>query len=803
MTDRFSKTLLAVGASTDKIKELLTVSGVFPDVSVAVSDNSGVISVTVSVEEKNCIDQVDTAIKDIRKILGQNILGESGDTVERRVVSLLKRRHCELATAESCTSGMISSMITEIEGASSVFEFGISAYSNEIKTKALNVSPVLLERFGAVSSQTAAQMAIGAMRVSGADIGLSVTGVAGPATSEGKPVGLVYVGMCDAYGLWVLKLSLTDKGYDRDEIRRRTSVYALDLVRRYLEFPDFGADLYRGNDDYCITIERLFDFSVDRAYIDTLSKHRQAAEKADTGTNKVSGGVRPGDAESPFERDPEDGVRNGKHTGILTDDEIKAKMFSSAAPKRMNTIDNAAADEAGDILRRMFPEDIGTERRSESVGTPSLSDTSSPSDDAHHSDDAHSSDEAHPSDEACPSDNIGSADISSSVDTPFFAEAPLSADTPPSSDTTPSSDTVSVGTGADASADAHTDTNTDTNTDADTGAHTSTDTDIGADNKSSVQDTDSGDDMTATDDSVPHDGGSTVSEKDPSNENAYPTKTEKGKARRFLSTVLPWVGDSVPIMIGKIALIVVCLLSVALCAYVISDFAAVGRQRELTKELNSAYREASLPDDADTVNENGIYKKFGDLYASNPDIRGWIGSSGGALSGPVMSGDNNYFYSTHDFYGKTSRYGSIFCDAALGIVDGNSSGNTVLYGSSFDDSAPFSGLKEYRSAEYLSEHPLIYLDSLTESGSYVIFAVIETNADNYRDYASDTGSDITGYISRLREASLFDVSIETENAKQLLTLVTQSGDNGRLIVVARRLSDSESIPSVDVTVRRG
>ena len=781
MTDRFSKTLLAVGASTDKIKELLTVSGVFPDVSVAVSDNSGVISVTVSVEEKDRIDQVDTAIKDIRKILGQNILGESGDTVERRVVSLLKRRHCELATAESCTSGMISSMITEIEGASSVFEFGISAYSNEIKTKALNVSPVLLERFGAVSSQTAAQMAIGAMRVSGADMGLSVTGVAGPATSEGKPVGLVYVGMCDAYGLWVLKLSLTDKGYDRDEIRRRTSVYALDLVRRYLEFPDFGADLYRGNDDYCITIERLFDFSVDRAYIDTLSKHRQAAEKADTDTNKVSGGVRPGDAESPFERDPEDGVRNGKRTGILTDDEIKAKMFSSAAPKRVNTIDNAAADEAGDILRRMFPEDIGTERRSESVGTPSLSDTSSPSDDAH------------PSDEACSSDNIGSADISSSVDTPFSAEAPLSADT------TPSSDTVSVGTGADASADAH----TDTNTDADTGAHTSTDTDIGADNKSAVQDTDSGDDMPAPDDSVPHDGGSTVSETDPSNENAYPTKTEKGKARRFLSTVLPWVGDSVPIMIGKIALIAVCLLSVALCAYVISDFAAVGRQRELTKELNSAYREASLPDDADTVNENGIYKKFGDLYASNPDIRGWIGSSGGALSGPVMSGDNNYFYSTHDFYGKTSRYGSIFCDAALGIVDGNSSGNTVLYGSSFDDSAPFSGLKEYRSAEYLSEHPLIYLDSLTESGSYVIFAVIETNADNYRDYASDTGSDITGYISRLREASLFDVSIETENARQLLTLVTQSGDNGRLIVVARRLSDSELIPSVDVTVRRG
>ena len=127
--------------------------------------------------------------------------------------------------------------------------------------------------------------------------------------------------------------------------------------------------------------------------------------------------------------------------------------------------------------------------------------------------------------------------------------------------------------------------------------------------------------------------------------------------------------------------------------------------------------------------------------------------------------------------------------------------NSVSKTESKAQEPPFNILKGV--SEYLSEHPLIYLDSLTESGSYVIFAVIETNADNYRDYASDTGFDITGYISRLREASLFDVSIETENARQLLTLVTQSDDNGRLIVVARRLSDSESIPSVDVTVRRG
>lgn len=194
--------------------------------------------------------------------LGQNVI-TGFSSVQKCVVELLKSRSLKLATAESCTSGLISAKITEISGASEVFGFGLSAYSNEVKINSLHVPEAVIEKHGAVSSQTAASMAIGAMRVSGADIGLSITGVAGPGTSEGKPVGLIYVGLCDKAGLWVLKLNINGEKYNREQIRQRAANLALDFVRRYLSFENFGANLYRGEEDYCITTDNLAMFSVD------------------------------------------------------------------------------------------------------------------------------------------------------------------------------------------------------------------------------------------------------------------------------------------------------------------------------------------------------------------------------------------------------------------------------------------------------------------------------------------------------------------------------------------------------------
>ncbi|MBE6787050.1 MAG: CinA family protein [Ruminococcaceae bacterium] len=110
------------------------------------------------------------------------------------LVNLLKQKNLKIATAESCTGGMISTYITAVSGASGVFEMGITSYSNRIKNKILKVNADTLETQGAVSFETAKQMAQNIREISGADIGVSVTGVAGPASQEGRPVGTVFVG---------------------------------------------------------------------------------------------------------------------------------------------------------------------------------------------------------------------------------------------------------------------------------------------------------------------------------------------------------------------------------------------------------------------------------------------------------------------------------------------------------------------------------------------------------------------------------------------------------------------------------
>ena len=231
-------------------------------VDVCITDNNEILEIELS--SKTCSEQDLCKIKNTAiNRLGQNVMNNFS-SIQECVVELLKVRSLTLATAESCTSGLISSKITEISGASEVFGFGLSAYSNEVKINSLNVPPSVIEKYGAVSSQTAASMAIGAMRASKADIGLSITGVAGPGTSEGKPVGLIYIGLCDKAGLWVLKLELNGEMYNREQIRQRAANLALDFVRRYLTFEDFGADFYRGDDSYCVTTDKLAMFSANR-----------------------------------------------------------------------------------------------------------------------------------------------------------------------------------------------------------------------------------------------------------------------------------------------------------------------------------------------------------------------------------------------------------------------------------------------------------------------------------------------------------------------------------------------------------
>ena len=132
---------------------------------------------------------------DIIQLLRKNNL--NADTLQENVVETLMRKKLKVATAESCTGGLISERITRVSGSSEVFDCGICSYANEIKHKILGVSEETLSVLGAVSAETAIQMAEGVKKLSGADIGISTTGIAGPTggTPE-KPVGLVYCGVC-------------------------------------------------------------------------------------------------------------------------------------------------------------------------------------------------------------------------------------------------------------------------------------------------------------------------------------------------------------------------------------------------------------------------------------------------------------------------------------------------------------------------------------------------------------------------------------------------------------------------------
>jgi len=116
--------------------------------------------------------------------------------LQNEVVSKLREKNLKLATAESCTGGLIGKRITEVSGCSSVYLGGIISYDNSVKISQLNVSEETLRQYGAVSEQTALEMCKGAAENLGADIGVSTTGIAGPdGGSEEKPVGLVYVGV--------------------------------------------------------------------------------------------------------------------------------------------------------------------------------------------------------------------------------------------------------------------------------------------------------------------------------------------------------------------------------------------------------------------------------------------------------------------------------------------------------------------------------------------------------------------------------------------------------------------------------
>lgn len=154
------------------------------------------------------------------------------ENTAREVLALCRERGLTLAAAESCTGGLIAKELTDVPGASQVFLGGVVSYTNHVKEKVLHVPASLLERCGAVSAPVARAMALGVRVLTGADLALSVTGLAGPdGDDRGNPVGTVFVALAAPEGVFADQLALSG---DRAQIRAASAAHALDLLRRYL-----------------------------------------------------------------------------------------------------------------------------------------------------------------------------------------------------------------------------------------------------------------------------------------------------------------------------------------------------------------------------------------------------------------------------------------------------------------------------------------------------------------------------------------------------------------------------------------
>ncbi|MEE0264499.1 MAG: nicotinamide-nucleotide amidohydrolase family protein [Acutalibacteraceae bacterium] len=152
--------------------------------------------------------------------------------INKLLVKALTEKNMKIATAESCTGGLISKSITEVSGSSAVFDCGVCSYSNDIKSKVLSVDKNTLDTLGAVSAETAMQMAKGVRLLSGSDMAISTTGIAGPTGgTDTKPVGLVYIGLSTpAKKIAVKALLSQNKANTRARVRELAAACAMYLA---------------------------------------------------------------------------------------------------------------------------------------------------------------------------------------------------------------------------------------------------------------------------------------------------------------------------------------------------------------------------------------------------------------------------------------------------------------------------------------------------------------------------------------------------------------------------------------------
>jgi nicotinamide-nucleotide amidase len=253
-----SVSLREFGIPESKAEEMLAdlMRGANPTLAPYAKDGEVLLRVTARADTcEKALSMCRPIVQEVKKRLGDSVYGENVGSLEQVVVEKLRQKKLKVSFAESCTGGLLAKRLTDISGSSEVFDCGIVSYANEIKRRLLGVNSETLDRYGAVSPQTAAEMAQGVRKLAGADIGAGITGIAGPGGgTDEKPVGLVYVSVCDGKTCYVKKLLLghgvgsgsaasgIPGSGERELIRYLAASNVLDMVRRLIDgLPQTGS----------------------------------------------------------------------------------------------------------------------------------------------------------------------------------------------------------------------------------------------------------------------------------------------------------------------------------------------------------------------------------------------------------------------------------------------------------------------------------------------------------------------------------------------------------------------------------
>ncbi len=230
--ESYTRTLQFFGLPLQTVEERLSDLLITPSVTANLTARDEDVTLCLTGMDETVLE---TVVAQVATRMNVYLYSRDGKELAARVVELLQQRDMTVAAAESCTGGLLASALTAVPGCSKVFGTGVVSYSCDCKEKLLHVKKETLKAHGAVSRETAGEMARGVRNAAGSHLGISITGEAGPQPAEDHPVGTVYIAFADGKRTWVQELHLDDGVRDRAAIRQAAAAYAMDLIRRYLE----------------------------------------------------------------------------------------------------------------------------------------------------------------------------------------------------------------------------------------------------------------------------------------------------------------------------------------------------------------------------------------------------------------------------------------------------------------------------------------------------------------------------------------------------------------------------------------